>query len=79
MEGYRVRSVSRKPSQQREDGSEVKPRGREAYPGGRSGWLDKGMGRKGGEEGKTDGSKGVKGPDLTGCSGRKEGSLPLAP
>lgn len=23
----------------------------EAYPGGRGGWMDKGMGRKGGEEG----------------------------
>lgn len=25
-------------------------RQREAYPGGRGGWLDKGLGRKGGEE-----------------------------
>lgn len=33
------------------------------------------MGRKGGEEGKTDGSKGVKGSDLTGCRG-EEGGVP---
>lgn len=51
MGGYTVKSVSGNPlREEKMDRRGSLQAEREAYPGGRGGWLDKGLHRKGGEE-----------------------------